>query len=152
MPRNGCMTCSDSGTDRAICPGTPRRRCRNADSGVAHRSPARSPLARPPPGGPDRTAATLRHCSAVSSPILENQSQNRARSILPLPTVNASRNPVQHIGLQNANKAKRFDLAGAAVWSYGMLQRRSNSNDWYRRRATRHPRQRLARSCVAWCS
>ncbi len=52
-----------------------------------------------PSGGSDRTAATLRHCSAVSSSILENQSRNRARSIVPFPMANASRNPVQHMHL-----------------------------------------------------
>ena len=47
-----------------------------------------------PSGGSDRTAATLRHCFAVSSSILENQFRNRARSIGPGPMVNASQNPV----------------------------------------------------------
>ncbi len=76
-------------------PRDTRRRCHSADSGAPRRPPS-SIAAREasPSGGSDRTAATLLHCSAVSSSILENQSRNRVRSIVPLPKINASRNPV----------------------------------------------------------
>ncbi len=47
--RPGSAPARATGRACAPCPGTPRRRCRNADIGDAHRSLARSPPAKPCP-------------------------------------------------------------------------------------------------------
>ncbi len=81
----GAMAATSVGDEQGV--RGDHRRQRNAVLGAASRMVS-------PSGGSDRTAATLRHCAAVSSSILENQSRNCARSIVPLPMVNASWNPV----------------------------------------------------------